>query len=650
MIMRPFQSAVSTTVLVLAFGVISGFSSSAPTSAGSRHPTLGEYVSSQSGSVTMGWQRSSGVSKAAWPTAVADETVKIDSRGRAFVVDPPLPAQKISGTTRAAPVVTDIPLTDAFVLHSRPDSTKVIYLDFDGQTMTNTAWSRYVPLVVPAYSIDGSPSFSSTEKQNVIDAWSAVAEDYSMFDVDVTTEDPGQSDIDRTSYGDVRYGVRALITDENNGIADIACPTGCQGVAYIGTFDYVDPEGDWEWYSPAFVFSRDIFSGKKLSDVISHEVGHNLGLSHDGQASDPYYEGRSGWAPIMGAGYYQPLVQWSNGDYSKKATNREDDFAVMQSHGLSLMADDFGNSSSTATTVLLNTSTSGTIHSRSDVDYFRFVATATSVDIAVILPSYSPDLDCSLTVLDSLNRTVATDNPNFLSLGTNSATGLTASATVTVTPGQTYFVKVDGSGFGKASSTGYSDYGSVGEYRLEVSGDTRPTLTPGTPTVTGIAQFGETLTGNVGSWGAEVSTSTEWFVGQTATGDTDNTYVVQSADVGKIVSFRVTASKAGYQDSVVSATTQPAVAAEMDLTDTPSISGILKVGNTLTVDIGSWESGAATSQQWRRNGSPISSATGTTYVLQRSDGGKRISVTVTATKAGYTTVTATSALTGKVAK
>jgi len=509
----------------------------------------------------MGWKRSSGVSKAAWSTAVDDETVKVGSRGRAFVVEPPLPAHKISETTRAAPVVTDIPLTDAFALHSRPGSTKVIYLDFDGQTMTNTAWSYYVPLVVPAYSIDGSPSFSAAERQNIIDAWSAVAEDYSMFDVDVTTEEPLQSDIDRTSYSDDRYGVRALITDEDNGIADIACPTGCQGVAYLGTFNNVDPDGDWQWYSPAFAFSRSSFSGKILSDVISHEVGHNLGLSHDGQGSDPYYMGRSGWAPIMGAGYDQPLVQWSNGDY-RSANNREDDFTVMRSHGLSLVVDDFGNSTSTATSVSLNTSTSGRIHSRGDVDYFRFVPMATSVDIAIMLPSYSPNLDCSITVLNSLNQIVATDNPSFQGLGLNLSTGLTAAATVNVTPGQTYFIKVDGAGFGKASSTGYSDYGSVGEYRLSVLGDTRLTLTASTPT----------------------------------------------------------------------------------------ISGIPKVGNTLTLNIGSWESGVTTSQQWQRNGVPISLATDDAYVLQRGDKGKRISVTVTATKSGYNTVTVTSALTGKVAK
>jgi hypothetical protein len=32
------------------------------------------------------------------------------------------------------------------------------------------------------------------------------------------------------------------------------------------------------------------------------QVGHNLGLSHDGAGSDPYYSGHADWAPIMGVG------------------------------------------------------------------------------------------------------------------------------------------------------------------------------------------------------------------------------------------------------------------------------------------------------------------------------------------------------------
>ena len=43
--------------------------------------------------------------------------------------------------------------------------------------------------------------------------WQRVAEDYSMFDVDVTTQDPGLAAIDRTDVNDQNYGTRALITN-----------------------------------------------------------------------------------------------------------------------------------------------------------------------------------------------------------------------------------------------------------------------------------------------------------------------------------------------------------------------------------------------------------------------------------------------------
>ena len=55
-----------------------------------------------------------------------------------------------------------------------------------------------------------------------------------------------------------------------------------------------------------------------------NEVGHNLNLNHDGQlvpgsTTIEYYNGsgsgETGWAPIMGVGYYRDLTQWSRGEY-----------------------------------------------------------------------------------------------------------------------------------------------------------------------------------------------------------------------------------------------------------------------------------------------------------------------------------------------
>ena len=97
----------------------------------------------------------------------------------------------------------------------------------------------------------------------------------------------------------------------------------CGGVAYVGIFDNV---GDT--YKPALVFFDMLGSGneKYVAEAISHEAGHNMGLNHDGAAGTGYYQGHgsgaTGWAPIMGVGYYQPLVQWSKGEYPAPTRRR----------------------------------------------------------------------------------------------------------------------------------------------------------------------------------------------------------------------------------------------------------------------------------------------------------------------------------------
>lgn len=71
----------------------------------------------------------------------------------------------------------------------------------------------------------------------------------------------------------------------------------------------------------------------------------------------------------------------------------------------------------------------------------------------------------------------------------------------------------------------------------------------------------------------------------------------------------------------------------------PKIAGTKKVGKKLTVKAGSWHpSGAKLTFRWYRNGHAIAKATGKTYTLKKADGGKRITVKVTAKKNGYSTV------------
>ena len=65
----------------------------------------------------------------------------------------------------------------------------------------------------------------------------------------------------------------------------------------------------------------------------------------------------------------------------------------------------------------------------------------------------------------------------------------------------------------------------------------------------------------------------------------------------------------------------------------PSITGTAEVGQTLTVVPGTWTGYPTPTKtyQWKRNGTPIGGATGTTYVCVAADGGQALTVTETAT-------------------
>jgi hypothetical protein len=85
---------------------------------------------------------------------------------------------------------------------------------------------------------------------------------------------------------------------------------------------------------------------------------------------------------------------------------------------------------------------------------------------------------------------------------------------------------------------------------------------------------------------------------------------------------------------------------EQSLTAAPApvISGTLAVGKTVKAVAGTWSPAPVTlSYQWLRNGTPIAGATGASYGIAAADAGSTLSVAVTGRKAGFTTVTRTSA-------
>lgn len=447
------------------------------------------------------------------------EHLRVDGEGGVYYADTYLPEPVEGDDALDIPMVEQISAGETFLLHSRPGSANVLYLDFDGHTISGTAWNsgRPDPLYAPSYdpSLDDSiatacnrgsgtapvqqVNFSSTELARIGEIWHRVAEDFAAWDIDVTTEEPA-------SFGPT-VG-RLLFTDDVDLCGDDMPSKGAGGVAYVVVFG----NSNYHTYtSPALVYWTNLSGGAATTnhEAGSHEFGHNLGLAHDGTSSTSYYLGHgssdsspvdlTSWAPIMGAGYYRNVTQWSKGDYpdavkSGSYQSNADDIAVITSE-LGYRPDDHGDTRATATALNVagdgsilvttpeddphgfDTTNQGVIETRDDLDYFWFDTGAGAIDL-VVEPGWAAfyrattrrgaNLDVAVSLYDATGALVASDDP------TND-TG--ARLTLSVAAGR-YYLAVDGVGNAGNSLDpnnihhGYDDYSSIGQFF--VSGTVQP--------------------------------------------------------------------------------------------------------------------------------------------------------------------------------
>ncbi|WP_052226428.1 CHAP domain-containing protein [Microbacterium mangrovi] len=172
----------------------------------------------------------------------------------------------------------------------------------------------------------------------------------------------------------------------------------------------------------------------------------------------------------------------------------------------------------------------------------------------------------------------------------------------------------------------------------------RPLTATPAPQVTGSLTAGSVLTAQPGAWGpAPVTLAYQWFrSGVAIPGATGRTYTVAVADRGTVLTVGVTGSKPGYL-TVVTTSAGLSVPRVLTATPVPTIAGTPAIGATLTAQPGTWgPAPVALTYQWLRDGVPIAGATSATYGSSSGDLGASIAVRITATKAGYLTVTQTS--------
>lgn len=342
-------------------------------------------------------------------------------------------------------------LAQTFQLSSNAAAKHTVYLDFDGHTNGDVYGTGWDNIVSPAwdYSANGL-AFTDTEKQIIQNIWARVAEDFAPFNVNVTTQDPGVEALRKVGTTDDRWGIRVVFTGN-----DQPAP-GSGGVAYVGSFNFSTD-------TPVYVFN---VGEKGAAEAASHEVGHSLGLSHDGTGTLAYYGGHgtgvTAWGPIMGASYNPNVTQWSKGEYSG-ANQLEDDLAKITTlNGFSYLSDDYGSTQASAYSLLpqgsaVVSATYGIIERNTDADYFSFWSNAGTIALNVDPTILGPNLAVRADLYDAAGTLLTTVNP---------VGALNAPVNFTLSAAGQYFIKITGTGKSDPLITGFSNYASLGNYRI----------------------------------------------------------------------------------------------------------------------------------------------------------------------------------------
>lgn len=333
------------------------------------------------------------------------------------------------------------------VLSSLPEASATLFLDFDGHTVEGTSWNSYGTSIVCAGS-----GLNTTQVKHV---FNRVAEDYRPFQINVTTDSV------KFLAAPVDRRMRVIITTTSSWYGNTA-----GGVAFVGSFTTGDD-------TPCFVFSALFgYNLKKISEAISHESGHTLGLYHQAEYDEhcnkitDYSAGQGsgeiGWAPIMGVGYSRNFTLWGYGPNSLGCTNYQSDLDIITSaaNGFGYRNDDHEQDFDKATLALFANNQftmEGIVSRNEDEDLFRFSMPGrgrfqlNAVPYNVGTGNAGSNLDMQITLYDESQQEVGIYNPGTL---------LSSVADTQLNPG-VYYLKVEGKGNQYAPS-----YASLGSYSL----------------------------------------------------------------------------------------------------------------------------------------------------------------------------------------
>jgi len=340
------------------------------------------------------------------------------------------------------------------IINTNPGAKGVVYCNFSpGETITDPDWNGGKTFTIQPSALSAS---------EITQVLAMAAEDYAPFDLTFTT--------DFALYENTSYSKRMKVIFTPT---DTAAP-GTGGVAGIRSW-----ANSTSSIRKCWVFNQ---GGKAAAETLSHELGHTLGLHHDGQLPGPnrnsdqdgeYYRGSgdlstpTSWCPIMGSGFYVNLTQFSKGEYYL-ANNTEDDLAIIATNK-------FGYKAASPANGVINLlpissggtfSVTGLLSTAESSNLYEFTSSGGQITATVqpaVTPTTYSDLDVRLDLVNVTSGTTVQTANDLSSLSSTLTWNISA-------PGGTYRLKVSPTGTGDRPpagyTTGYSAYGSVGNYTL----------------------------------------------------------------------------------------------------------------------------------------------------------------------------------------
>ncbi|MCV2364465.1 pre-peptidase C-terminal domain-containing protein [Paucibacter sp. DJ1R-11] len=381
-------------------------------------------------------------------------------------------AQGITALAVAAPVYSPMALRQAPHIgpYANQDVTKL-------ESKPGSPWVFYLNTTAV---MSGSTPLNGVSKEQMYRAWQSVADQYSMLNMNVTTN-RAVYDAARTA-NTLRTGIINFVNQDGRSFA----PLRSFGTTSAGTL-YRNPSAGFDY-------------GYGIGMTGAHEVGHQMGMSHDGGGSGgEYFEGIAAyqWGPIMGnywmgGSWANQLFTWSRGEYST-ANNQEDDFRIMTvNESVPYVADD--NASGKPLQLRAGGEINpldnwGQIERNTDSDVFSFnVATAGTLNLRVDPIEYLRMLDVDAVILNGSGQQVARSNLSVNRSAEFKNLALAAGS---------YQIKIQGGAEGTPQN-GFSNYSSVGYYALKGSLTGGVPDTPPTPLSSGVPLANQSAA--TGSW------------------------------------------------------------------------------------------------------------------------------------------------------